>query len=102
MISLKAKAGSFCRLVTRDIDYEKLDGGWVETGQTVHGIDAYSRHAADSTIPPGYLDVILDANGFKHIAFFSPPDSVEPIFLTTGEWEVAGKLQALDLKRKLM
>lgn len=90
-------------IITRDVDYEHLDGGWVETGQTVHGIDAFGAPRKDnSEIPSGYLDVLPDDKGFLHIALFSPPDTPTPVFLTSGDWEVDGGIRAVDVERKLM
>lgn len=53
-------------------------------------------------VPTGYLDVLPDAKGFRHIALFSPVDASMPTFLTSGEWEVAGTIERVDLHRKLM
>lgn len=54
------------------------------------------------TYPPGYLDIAPNAEGFNHIAFFSPPDAKDPVFLTTGEWEVDGNIEAVDVARGLV
>lgn len=53
-------------------------------------------------IAPGYLDIVPNADGFNHIAYFSPPDSKKPIFLTSGMWEVDGGIKSVDLRRGLM
>jgi dipeptidyl aminopeptidase len=36
----------------------------------------------------GYLDLIPN-NGYMHVAFFTPLDASEPVWLTAGDWEVA-------------
>lgn len=91
-------------IVTRDIDYSKLDGGWAEAGQRIHGIDAYSSdsplQAAD--LPQGYLDIIPNPHGYMHLALFSPANSKDPVFLSNGTWEVDGVIQGVDLARKLI
>jgi dipeptidyl aminopeptidase B len=40
--------------------------------------------------------------GYNHIALFSPVDSSTPMFLTTGEWEVADGILGVDPLRGLM
>jgi dipeptidyl aminopeptidase len=89
--------------VTRDVDYEKLDGGWAEAAQTIHAIDAFSKdQGANNDVPPGYLDMLPDRDGFSHLVYFSPADAAEPVFLTSGDWEIDGGVQAVDLQRQLM
>ncbi|KAK4701884.1 dipeptidyl aminopeptidase B, partial [Phenoliferia sp. Uapishka_3] len=96
--------------VVREDDYEKIDGGWVEPGQTVVGIDSsvllHSHVSADSaplpSHPPGYLDIVPNSDGYPHIAYFSPPESSTPVFLTSGDWEVAGTIEAVDVSRGLV
>ncbi|GAA98406.1 hypothetical protein E5Q_05092 [Mixia osmundae IAM 14324] len=85
--------------VIRSVDYAQLDGGWVEPGQTVHALTT-DRPGADHA--PGYLDILDDEDGYRHIAYFSPSDSGEPIFLTTGPWEVVGSIASVDFERKLI
>ncbi|KAL8279638.1 hypothetical protein RQP46_007951 [Phenoliferia psychrophenolica] len=97
--------------VVREDDYAKIDGGWVEPGQTTVGIDAsilLHSHAVAGDLqptpshPPGYLDIVPNADGYPHIAYFSPPESSTPVFLTTGEWEVDGTISAVDVSRGLV
>lgn len=98
-----ASSGIRGGVVTRDTDWVKLDGGWAETGQYVHGIDAFSASSsAAGTLPEGYLDIVPDSSGYSHIALFSPANEKEPLFLTSGEWEIDGGVQAVDIERKLM
>ena len=49
----------------------------------------------------GYLDIVVN-NGYDHLALFSPVDSSTPKFLTSGEWEVDGGVEAIDYERELM
>ena len=49
-----------------------------------------------------YLDIVPDHEGFNHIALFSSASSDTPRFLTSGPWEVAGKIQGIDAKNGLM
>lgn len=73
------------------------------------GIDATRLLHSDSLIkgardkyPPGYLDIVPNKDGYNHVALFSPPENGEPVFLTSGDWEIVDGLQAVDLKRGLM
>ena len=50
----------------------------------------------------GYLDIIPNHEGFNHIALFSSASSDTPRFLTSGPWEVAGRIQGIDKKKGLM
>jgi dipeptidyl aminopeptidase len=51
-------------------------------------------------LPTGYLDVLPDSKGFNHIALFPTPDSTSPTWLTSGDWEVADGIQAVDVQRR--
>lgn len=116
--------------VVRETDWWEKDGGWVEAvslrffgrvlllirrrltslavlvrqAQTIVSISppATSDGPPSRDYPPGYLDLVPDANGFVHVAYFSPSTSSAPIFLTSGEWEVAGGIDKVDLERGLM
>ncbi|SCZ93927.1 BZ3500_MvSof-1268-A1-R1_Chr6-3g08994 [Microbotryum saponariae] len=100
--------------VVREEDFGKIDGGWIEPTQTIVGIDStilLHSHQNDASadairprpsFPSGYLDVVADSEGFRHVAYFSPPDTATPIFLTRGKWEVVESLSAIDLSRGLV
>ncbi|MBW0489795.1 hypothetical protein O181_029510 [Austropuccinia psidii MF-1] len=86
--------------VVMDIDFVKYDGGWAEPGQfitPINPLDTLHDYA------PGYLDVRINSAGFRHIAYFSPPDSNQPVFLTDGQWEVGeAGVAAVDLQKQLV
>ncbi|GAA5856001.1 hypothetical protein JCM5353_008762 [Sporobolomyces roseus] len=96
--------------VVREVDFEKLDGGWAEPGSNIVGISStvLLHSQSDSSAvpipsyPPGYLDILPSPSGFNHLAYFSPADSKEPIFLTEGEWEIDGEIQMVDVQRGLV
>jgi dipeptidyl aminopeptidase len=92
-------------VITRDVDYTKTDGGWAETGQRIHGMtgleDAQEQQVIDE-IPDGYLDILPDPEGYMHLALFSPANAKEPVFLTSGKWEIDGIIKGVDLKRRLV
>ncbi|GAA5989679.1 hypothetical protein JCM5350_001661 [Sporobolomyces pararoseus] len=96
--------------VVREVDFEKLDGGWAEPGSNIVGIASTALlHSQSSTstapipsYPPGYLDILPSPSGFNHLAYFSPADSKEPVFLTEGDWEIDGEIQMVDVQRGLV
>lgn len=124
--------GTIVGKVVRDVDWVKEDGGWVEPvsfglpastarpgadvscwaqGQTMVGIAStvllHSKHtttsaAAKPDYPPGYLDIVPSPEGFSHLAYFSPPESKEPVFLTSGRWEIDGGVESVDVERGLV
>lgn len=49
-----------------------------------------------------YLDIVPSKDGYNHIALFSPADSGKPYFLTSGDWEVTGGIQGVDVKLGLV
>ncbi|BGP31575.1 Dipeptidyl peptidase 4 [Rhodotorula toruloides] len=92
--------------VVRDVDWVKRDGGWAEASQTIVPLLPPSSASASSDpipfYPPGYLDIVPSRSGYNHIAYFSPADAEEPVFLTDGDWEVDGRIERVDLKRGLV
>ncbi|RSH95247.1 hypothetical protein EHS25_000333 [Saitozyma podzolica] len=56
---------------------EEGDDGWIDHGQNVVPVKS----------PEGYLDIV-PKEGYNHLAFFSPVDASEPVWLTSGDWEV--------------
>ncbi|EFP90654.2 hypothetical protein PGT21_001710 [Puccinia graminis f. sp. tritici] len=82
--------------VVMDLDFVKFDGGWSEPGHFIKPIITGKDFA------PGYLDIRINQAGFRHIAYFSPPDAQSPIFLSDGEWEVDGKISAVDFEKNLV
>jgi dipeptidyl aminopeptidase len=50
---------------------------------------------------PGYLDLVPTSGGFNHIAFFSPLNSSEPIWITFGDWEVT-QIAGHDVQKNTM
>lgn len=93
--------------VIRDIDYAEMDGGWVPAGQRITSL-VQRQSSSSSTgklgipddLPEGYLDVIPGAQGFMHLALFSPSDAKEPVFLTSGEWDIDQTVKAIDTIRR--
>ena len=75
-------------------DGEEGDDGWIdhvscrdsqpdgahEQGQNVRPLKGY--------LLDGYFDIVPNSDGFNHLAFYSPPNNSEPLWLTSGDWEV--------------
>jgi len=79
-------------------DGEQGDDGWIDATQTVFPLPpGLSPHGSSA-----YLDIVPSKDGFDHIALFIPASSGIPIFLTSGEWEVTGEIQAVDVERRLV
>lgn len=60
-------------------DGEEGDDGWIDHGQDVIPVKSGVG---------GYVDIVPN-DGYDHIALFSPITATEPIWLSSGEWEVA-------------
>ncbi|KAL1407636.1 Dipeptidyl peptidase 4 [Vanrija albida] len=57
---------------------EEGDDGWIDHGQNALPVKAPIE---------GYLDIV-PKDGYDHIALFMPINATEPIWITSGEWEV--------------
>ncbi|GAA6056636.1 hypothetical protein JCM3770_006322 [Rhodotorula araucariae] len=95
--------------VVRETDWEKLDGGWADADQNIVGISSSVLLASPAVAaapipayPPGYLDVLPDPQGYNHLAYFSPADASDPVWLTSGEWEIDGGIARVDVHRGLV
>lgn len=64
--------------------------GWLDIGQSI------ARASNSST---AYVEVAPDSRGFRHIAYFPVANASEPLWLTTGDWEVEGGVPFIDVKR---
>jgi dipeptidyl aminopeptidase len=49
-----------------------------------------------------YLDIVPTSEGYNHIALFSSSTERNPIFLTTGPWEVTGTIIGVHDSEKLV
>ncbi|KAL1968303.1 hypothetical protein VTN77DRAFT_2138 [Rasamsonia byssochlamydoides] len=90
LIDVKTRSGK----VVRSEDIVSLDGGWVEPSQSTRFVPA---DPANGRPDDGYIDTVIH-DGYDHLAYFTPLDSSNPIFLTSGEWEVVDAPSAVDLK----
>ncbi|GAA5872183.1 hypothetical protein JCM8547_003828 [Rhodosporidiobolus lusitaniae] len=87
----------------RETDWVKRDGGWAEPTQNIVPLLASKSPSSSAapipSYPPGCLDVLPSPSGFMHLAYFSPPDAREPVWLTSGQWEIDGGVLQVDLAR---
>jgi len=67
---------------------EEGDDGWIESAQFISPLPDAS----------GYLDIVPTKEGYTHIALFSPANATEPVFLTSGDWEVTSGVLGVDDK----
>jgi dipeptidyl aminopeptidase B len=93
---LGARTGRVVRTLGKNGEEE--DEGWIESEHTVYPLP--TNFSADGL--PSYLDIVPDKDGYNHIALFSPASASAPRFLTTGAWEVTGRIQAVDVERGLV
>ncbi|KAF8159267.1 dipeptidyl aminopeptidase [Crassisporium funariophilum] len=80
-------------------DGEEGDDGWIDNEQTIYPVPPGLTTIAGTD---AYLDIVPTPEGYNHIALFSPANSDAPRFLTSGQWEVTGKIQGIDAKRGLV
>ncbi|KAG6816533.1 hypothetical protein H0H87_005395 [Tephrocybe sp. NHM501043] len=74
---------------------EQGDDGWIDNDQTIRPLPANLIPGSAS----GYLDIVPTPEGYNHIALFTPASSGTPHFLTSGKWEVTGRILGIDLNK---
>lgn len=94
LIDADARSGS----VVREKDVMALDGGWVEMSKSTKFVPA---NPENGRLEDGYVALSIN-DGFNHIAYYSPVDNAQPVWLTSGEWEVIGSSIKLDLENGLV
>ncbi|KAL1706994.1 dipeptidyl peptidase IV N-terminal region-domain-containing protein [Schizophyllum commune] len=82
-------------------DGEEGDDGWIEQAQTVFPLpkDVLSTAAFQGS-KNAYLDIVPTKEGYNHIALFPVADTAEPVWLTSGEWEVTGSIKGVGQNSK--
>jgi dipeptidyl aminopeptidase B len=95
-------------------DGEEGDKGWIDSVRLIRLVlvinlnDFQSQNIKpldyeDSAgYPTSYLDILPNKEGYNHIALFSPADSSEPKWLTTGPWEVTSDILGIDYEKGLV
>ncbi|KAG7840016.1 hypothetical protein KL942_002815 [Ogataea angusta] len=74
----------------RRSDYGSSANSWFEISHNLLYVPK-----SDSRPHDGYIDIV-DVDGYDHLAYFSPPDTEDPLILTSGEWEVVDGAAAFD------
>jgi dipeptidyl aminopeptidase len=82
----------------RSQDVQKLDGGWFEISQQTRYIPADLSRGRPHD---GYIDTVIHEN-YDHLGYFTPLDNLDPIMLTSGDWEVVDAPSAVDLEKNLV
>jgi dipeptidyl aminopeptidase len=75
-----------------------LDGGWFEVSQETAFIPSDPKNGRPHA---GYVDTVIH-EGNDHLAYFTPLDNPNPIYLTSGDWEVVKAPSAIDLKNNFV
>lgn len=83
--------------VVREVNYQKQFGGWVDkTNVLVIGKNPEKSRPLD-----GYIDLVVDGNGFEHLGYFKDTES-EPVVLTTGDYDDLTDSLAFDYGKNLV
>ncbi|KAF3919521.1 Seprase [Dactylellina cionopaga] len=78
--------------IVREVDINAIDGGWFEVSQQTMFIPADPEFGRSND---GYIDTVVH-EGYDHLAYFTPLDQKEPIYLTKGNWEVVDAPSAIN------
>lgn len=84
--------------VVRTVDVNGIDGGWFEVSEETRFIPADPSNKRPHS---GYIDTVIH-EGYDHLAYFTPLDNPEPVYLTSGKWEVIKAPSAVDLANNLI
>ncbi|KAI4175208.1 MAG: hypothetical protein LQ343_001744 [Gyalolechia ehrenbergii] len=79
--------------IVRTVDVNAIDGGWFEVSEDTRFIPGDPSNGRNHD---GYVDTVIH-EGYDHLAYFTPLDNPEPIYLTSGRWEVVKAPSAIDL-----
>lgn len=84
--------------VVRTVDVDGIDGGWFEVSEETRFIPADPSNRRPHS---GYIDTVIH-EGYDHLAYFTPLDNPEPVYLTSGKWEVVKAPSAVDSANNLI
>lgn len=94
LIDVEGRTGK----VVRTVDVNAIDGGWFEVSEKTRFIPSDPGNGRPHS---GYIDTVIH-DGYDHLAYFTPLDNPEAVFLTSGKWEVVDAPSAVDLKQNLI
>ncbi|KAL8839983.1 MAG: hypothetical protein Q9170_001525 [Blastenia crenularia] len=84
--------------IIRTVDVNGIDNGWFEVSEETRFIPGDPKKGRNHD---GYVDTVIH-EGYDHLAYFTPLDNPEPVFLTSGRWEVVKAPSAVDLDQNLV
>ena len=82
----------------RDVDIKSIDGGWFEVSESTQYVPS---DPAKGRPNDGYVDTVIN-EGYLHMAYFTPIDNPNPLYLTSGKWEVVKAPSSIDLENNLV
>lgn len=80
--------------VVRRQDARADHSGWIRAAQTIEPLSHHNLSVGSTA----YLDIVVSPEGYRHLAYYASAVSDQPIFLTSGRWEIAD-LKHVDAKR---
>ncbi|KAJ3558705.1 hypothetical protein NM688_g763 [Phlebia brevispora] len=93
-------------LLVKEVNRAATNGSVVLFNLDAGAINTLAIYPLPENVSPGgapsYLDIVPNADGYNHIALFSPATSSTPRFLTSGSWEVTDNILAVDPTLKLV
>lgn len=84
--------------VIRTVDVNAIDGGWFEVSEETRFIPG---DPGNGRMHDGYIDSVIH-DGYDHLAYYTPLDNPDPIYLTSGKWEVVKAPSAVDLDQNVV
>lgn len=91
---------------------EEGDDGWIENVSVpnrLHDVVPFAELVtlswqSLSTVPVkgtfgGYLDIVPTSEGYNHVAYFPTINTSNPVFLSSGPWEVSNGISGIDEER---
>lgn len=84
--------------VTYTVDAVKEYGGWIDKFGEIFPVP---RNSSAGRETPGFIDIIV-VDGYNHLAYFDSADSLNPIPLTSGQWEVTSDVLSFDSEENLI
>lgn len=94
LLTIKSKPNESTVEVARR--YQPTDGGWIEVQQSIVYLSSKNKQIR-------YIDLADDGNGYLHLAIFTAGDKKQdPVWLTSGEWEVVTGTVVMDPVRQLL
>ena len=91
LVNLSSGKGNIVRKLTTN----SSGVGWFEARD---GVIFVPKDVSRGIKDDGYIDTVVK-DGYSHLAYFSPLDVKDPVFLTAGKWEVVDGVRMFDHSR---